>query len=82
MPTAFTATAGSGSPVIGLMADYDGVPGANQRPGIMARDELIEGALMAKYRQLLEKYYYNPDSPKTYLEELGVQYPPKASAAR
>ncbi|MCC7415525.1 MAG: amidohydrolase [Acidobacteria bacterium] len=44
MPTAFRATAGSGSPVIGLMADYDCVPGANQRPGVLQRDELLAGA--------------------------------------
>ena len=44
MPTAFKATAGSGSPVIGLMADFDGIPGGNQRPGILARDELVAGA--------------------------------------
>jgi len=38
--------------------------------------------LMARYRPLLEKYYYNPDSPQTYLEQLGVQYPPKPAPAK
>jgi aminobenzoyl-glutamate utilization protein B len=44
MPTAFRATWGSGSPVIGLMADFDAVPGANQRPATLTRDELVPGA--------------------------------------
>lgn len=44
MPTAFRARWGSGSPVIGVMADFDGVPGANQRPGVLTRDELVPGA--------------------------------------
>lgn len=44
MPTAFKATAGSGSPVIGLMADFDCVPGASQRPTVLKRDELVTGA--------------------------------------
>ncbi|MGE0451049.1 MAG: amidohydrolase [Vicinamibacterales bacterium] len=44
MPTAFKATAGSGSPVIGLMADFDCVPGASQRPTALTRDELVPGA--------------------------------------
>jgi aminobenzoyl-glutamate utilization protein B len=44
MPTAFVATFGSGSPVIGLMADYDCVPGASQKPGVVTRDEIVPGA--------------------------------------
>jgi aminobenzoyl-glutamate utilization protein B len=44
MPTAFKATAGSGLPVIGLMADYDCVPGASQKPGVVTRDEIVPGA--------------------------------------
>jgi len=44
MPTAYRATYGSGSPVIGLMADFDCVPGASQRPGVLSHDPLVEGA--------------------------------------
>jgi aminobenzoyl-glutamate utilization protein B len=44
MPTAFRASWGSGSPVIGVMADFDCVPGANQRPGVLTRDEIVPGA--------------------------------------
>jgi aminobenzoyl-glutamate utilization protein B len=43
MPTAFRASAGRGSPVIGLMADFDCVPGASQKPGVVTRDELVPG---------------------------------------
>ena len=32
MPTAFVATWGAGSPTIGLMAEYDAIPGNSQRP--------------------------------------------------
>ena len=32
--------------------------------------------LMETWRPQLEKHYYNPDSPKTYMEEMGVAYPP------
>ena len=30
---------------------------------------------MAKYRQQMRKYYYDPSKYKTYLEQLGIQYP-------
>jgi aminobenzoyl-glutamate utilization protein B len=32
--------------------------------------------LMARYRALIQKHHYDPDSPRTYLEQLGVAYPP------
>ncbi|MCP3914672.1 MAG: amidohydrolase [bacterium] len=32
MPTAFIAEAGSGSPVIGILAEYDALPGVSQKP--------------------------------------------------
>ena len=44
MPTAFRAAWGSGSPVIGLMADFDAVPGASQRPGVLTRNEIVPDA--------------------------------------
>lgn len=31
--------------------------------------------IMLDYRPHLEKYYYNPSKYKTYLEQLGIQYP-------
>jgi aminobenzoyl-glutamate utilization protein B len=42
MPTAFVATWGSGKPVIGFMADIDGLPATSQKPGIPWRAPLIE----------------------------------------
>ncbi len=44
MPTAYRATYGSGAPVIGLMADFDGVPGTSQRPVSLVHDPLVAGA--------------------------------------
>jgi aminobenzoyl-glutamate utilization protein B len=44
MPTAYMATYGSGSPKIGLMSEYDGVPGASQRPTSFVHDPIVPGA--------------------------------------
>lgn len=43
IPTAFVASYGSGSPVIGLMADLDGLPGVSQKPGVPHEDPQIPG---------------------------------------
>lgn len=42
MPTAFVASWGSGRPVIGFMADIDGLPETSQKPGVVRRAPLIE----------------------------------------
>jgi len=42
MPTAFVASWGSGKPVIGFMADIDGLPETSQKPGVVYRSPLIE----------------------------------------
>ncbi|QJU58220.1 amidohydrolase [Sphingomonas sp. AP4-R1] len=44
MPTAYMATYGSGGPVIGLMGDFDGVPGASQYPAVLPHRPMVEGA--------------------------------------
>jgi aminobenzoyl-glutamate utilization protein B len=44
MPTAFVATAGSGSPVVAIMAEYDALPGLSQKPGEARKDPEKEGA--------------------------------------
>ena len=44
IPTAWMATWGSGSPVIALGTDVDGIPQASQQPGVAYRAPLIEGA--------------------------------------
>ena len=43
IPTAFVATYGSGSPVIGIMAEYDALPGMSQDT-VPFRKPLVEGA--------------------------------------
>lgn len=42
MPTAFEATWGEGSPVIGFLAEYDALPGVSQK-AIPVREELVPG---------------------------------------
>ncbi len=44
MPTAWTATWGSGKPVIALGSDIDDIPQASQKPGVAYHDPLIVGA--------------------------------------
>jgi aminobenzoyl-glutamate utilization protein B len=44
MPTAWTATWGSGKPVIALGSDIDCIPQASQKPGIPFHDPLVPGA--------------------------------------
>ncbi len=35
----------------------------------------LNTAILAKYRPEMKKYYYDPTKYKTYLEQLGIQYP-------
>jgi aminobenzoyl-glutamate utilization protein B len=44
IPTAWFARWGSGSPVISFGSDIDGIPKANQKPGVAYHDPLIPGA--------------------------------------
>ena len=44
MPTAWVAKWGSGSPVIALGSDIDGIPQANQFPGTAGRTAMVPGA--------------------------------------
>ncbi len=43
MPTAFVATAGSGAPVIGILAEYDALPGLSQKGGESAKSPRVAG---------------------------------------
>ncbi|HEX9705160.1 MAG TPA: amidohydrolase [Gemmatimonadales bacterium] len=43
MPTGYVASWGSGKPVIGLMADIDGLPETSQKPGMAYEAPLIPG---------------------------------------
>lgn len=42
IPTAWMATWGSGSPVIAMGSDIDGIPRSNQKPGVIGRDPIVE----------------------------------------
>ncbi len=44
IPTAWFARWGSGSPVIAFGSDIDGIPKANQKPGVAWHDPLVPGA--------------------------------------
>jgi aminobenzoyl-glutamate utilization protein B len=44
IPTAWVATWGSGKPVISLGSDIDGIPQANQTPGVACHKPLVPGA--------------------------------------
>ncbi len=44
MPTGWTATWGSGKPVIALGSDIDDIPQASQKPGVAYFDPLVPGA--------------------------------------
>jgi aminobenzoyl-glutamate utilization protein B len=44
IPTAWTATYGSGKPVIAFITDIDCIPRASQKPGVAYHDPIIEGA--------------------------------------
>jgi len=43
MPTAFMATYGSGHPIIGIMGEYDALPGLSQK-AVPHKEPLVEGA--------------------------------------
>jgi aminobenzoyl-glutamate utilization protein B len=44
IPTAWTATWGSGKPVIAIGSDIDCIPQASQKPGVAYHEAMIEGA--------------------------------------
>ena len=43
IPTAFTATYGSGRPYIGLLAEYDALSGLSQKAGVAEQKPLATG---------------------------------------
>ena len=43
IPTAFSASYGSGRPVIGILAEYDALSGLSQKAGSLVREELVPG---------------------------------------
>jgi aminobenzoyl-glutamate utilization protein B len=49
---------------------YEPLIRAQDKPAIELNREIME-----KYRPEMKKYYYDPTTYKTYLEQLGIQYP-------
>lgn len=43
IPTCFVATYGSGSPVIGIQAEYDALSGISQKPGVIKPSPVVKG---------------------------------------
>lgn len=43
IPTAFSAAYGNGSPVIGILGEYDALPGLSQKAGTAVREPLVPG---------------------------------------
>ena len=43
LPTAFSGTFGSGSPVIGILGEFDALPGLSQKAGIAQKEPLEKG---------------------------------------
>lgn len=50
---------------------YESFLGAGDLPAISMNEEMMQ-----KMRPLLEPFYYNPSQYGTYLEQLGIEYPP------
>src|SRR5262252_1464689 len=44
LPTAFVASAGSGSPVVAILAEYDALPELSQKPGELQKSPVSKGA--------------------------------------
>jgi aminobenzoyl-glutamate utilization protein B len=55
----------------GKEAVYTPFPGENDTPAIWLNEPLMQ-----QLRPAMAKYYYNPARYKTYLEQLGIAYPP------
>lgn len=43
LPTAFVATYGSGKPVIGILGEFDALPGLSQKAGVPRKEAIAEG---------------------------------------
>lgn len=43
IPTAFSASYGSGRPIIGILAEYDALSGLSQKAGSVEREEIVPG---------------------------------------
>ena len=58
--------------VQGKQRKYEPLVRPEDKPAVWLNKELME-----RYRPELRKFYYDPAKYKSYLEQLGVPYPPK-----
>ena len=56
----------------GKQATYTPFPGDADKPAVGLNEKLMQ-----QLRPEMKKYYYDPSKYKTYLEQLGIAYPPK-----
>ena len=52
-----------------------GVPTQEDIQELSKRVEALNESIMAKYREKMRPFYYDPTRYKTYLEQLGIKYP-------
>jgi aminobenzoyl-glutamate utilization protein B len=57
--------------VQGKQATYQPFPGDGDKPAIGLNEKLMQ-----QLRPEMRKYYFDPTKYKTYLEQLGIPYPP------
>ena len=57
--------------VQGKTSTYQPFPGPNDKPAVWLNEKL-----MRQLRPEMKKFYYDPSKYKTYLEQLGIPYPP------
>jgi aminobenzoyl-glutamate utilization protein B len=50
---------------------YQPFPGPNDKPAVSLNEKLMQA-----FRPEMKKFYYDPSKYKTYLEQLGIPYPP------
>ncbi len=54
---------------------YEPFPGDRDKPATWLNEKLMQ-----QYRPEMKKFYYDPAKYKTYLEQLGIPYPPEGPA--
>jgi aminobenzoyl-glutamate utilization protein B len=59
----------------GKQQKYQPIVRPQDQPAITLNHETME-----RYRPALRKFYYDPSKYKSYLEQLGVPYPPSAAS--
>jgi aminobenzoyl-glutamate utilization protein B len=54
---------------------YEPLMRAHEQPPTFLNQDIL-----AKHREQMQRYYYDPSKPGTYLEQLGIKYPTVKSA--